>query len=209
MKSIINDGILVLTEEIEKIVLFSDLESSPYKFHYLDINHIKYYQDRFDSLNLKEKKEIINDYTYFKDYLDIEAELLEEYPVYRPLVCWQNGEFFNLEDCNSSESYRYWNGNNYKTIIIENREDFIIDMTDSVNLDKWDGSNFNSGKLGYHEYVEKIEGKDMYLLVKISDYQGSLDKAQLMDLDEILNYLEDNSENEGDFEEEIFLIKNL
>lgn len=208
-KSIINDGILINTEEIKKVVYFSELDSIIYKFENVDIDHIKYYQDKLDCLSHEKKEKISEDFSYFENYLGIEAVELEERPDYRSLVIWQEGEFFNLEDCNVSEIYEYRDTFENRRIIIEHREDFDIDDSDSVNLDKWDGSNFNSGRKGYHEYVYKVKDQDVYLLIKTSDYQGSLQKAELMDLDEIITYLEDNSENDGDFEEEIFLIKNL
>src|SRR5690606_20576210 len=97
--------------------------------------------------------------------------------------------------------YRWWDGSNGRKEVagVYDPETLVtIDDDSAVSLDEWDGSNWKTNRLGYHESIYKIVGIDdeivsenLYLLKKWSQMQGNHPTAQIMTKKELEDHLHD------------------
>jgi hypothetical protein len=106
--------------------------------------------------------------------------------------------------------YSYWDGHNFKDITNDEMVEYELEVEeDEVNLDEWDGRNMVTGGTGLHQYIQKIielDGEkvnDKYLLVRWSQWQGSLPSGEIMDLDDVKNHLESIGRDVNEYMTEI------
>lgn len=106
--------------------------------------------------------------------------------------------FFNPADLDTYKEYKYWDGSNWKVIELNSDYDteYEIELKDEekYNLDVWDGNNNTWGGRFEHAYLRKIEKVDeeesnSILWVSWSQWQGSIDMAEIMTVDELLERL--------------------
>jgi hypothetical protein len=113
--------------------------------------------------------------------------------IYDPNV----GEFHLGKDWDVIKVYEYWDGHNWITKSGEEAIEYVVEVEEEqVNLDEWNGSNFQTSGTGLHQYIQKIvevddeKVEDKYLLVRWSQWQGSLPSGELMSIEEIKEHLE-------------------
>ena len=110
-------------------------------------------------------------------------------------------QFFYLNDAETIKVYEWWDGSNFRTFVLdENTTETELVITESyVNLDEWDGKNHVTGGIGEHERIykvleidgENVQDKDIFLLNNWSQWQGSHETGEIMDLDELRQHLKD------------------
>lgn len=158
----------------------------------------------------------ISDETELESFLDDnecehgEIEYITELPASDVVVVFDIGkqQFFDLSKYTTIYSYNYWNGHNHVNRTSETIEE-IETEDEAWDIDVWDGHNRTTGGQGLHEeiyIVEKIDGvivSDTYMLMKTSQYWGSLDTSIIMNSDELKEYLEELGDRE-DIIEDIF-----
>lgn len=128
----------------------------------------------------------------------------------------ENQEFFYTDDGLNVSYFEWWDGHNWQRVIdheleVEYRVSLLLN-NNSVSLDEWDGSNFQTGGVGYHERVyrileidgEKVE--DQFLLEKTSQWQGEHATGEILTLDDVEEHLKDLGRNVDEYMEDI---KNL
>lgn len=107
-------------------------------------------------------------------------------------------EFFSPADLDTYKQYKYWDGSNWKVIELNPDYDteYEIELKDesSYNLDVWDGNNSTWGGRFEHAYLKKIakvdnEESNSVLWVSWSQWQGSVDMAEIMTVDELFERL--------------------
>jgi hypothetical protein len=213
-KTIINEGILLDSKDITKAVFFNEEENS-YILDNVSPKMVDYYQNKYNKLKEEQKERIKDDYIYFGEYLGIEAtpagDFIDYDSNFLSVIVFNNGKFLSLNDCVVSQFYTYWAGEKHKTIYIGYREDIDIDMSDSVNLDKWDGHNFNSGEIGYHEYIYKLKNSEKYILLKNNNFKD-FPEGEIMSYEDVITHLNTRkieSSHSINFIDEIFQIENL
>ena len=126
----------------------------------------------------------------------------EDYPEIRDQLVYScyDRAFNNLLECEETKIYRFWDGNNWRTIELnEVMIETIVEITkDYVDLDEWDGRNFKTGGLGEHQRIHKVitvdgdEVDEMYLLWYSSQWQSVLDKACILEsIDKVREHIEE------------------
>lgn len=124
-----------------------------------------------------------------------------------------NEEFYYTKDGLSVSFYEWWDGHDWQRIIdnefeVEYRTNLLLN-NNSVSLDEWDGGNFQTGGVGYHEKIYRIleiDGKkveDEYLLVKTSQWQGEHATGEILTLKEVEEHLEELGRNVDEYMEQI------
>ncbi|WP_332237980.1 hypothetical protein [Sporolactobacillus sp. KGMB 08714] len=110
-----------------------------------------------------------------------------------------NDTFFALSDAEIVETYRQFDSGRNEEII-ERPPDFaeeIVEVSDDfVNLDEWNGSDWQTGGVGEHERAYKVltrngqlaEDED-YLLEKWSQWQGEDTRGKVLSLNELKVHL--------------------
>lgn len=108
-----------------------------------------------------------------------------------------NGEFHLGSEWDTIKVFEYWDGHNFVTKTDEETIEYVVEVSEEkIDLDEWNGRNFETGGLGLHQYIQKVievDGKkeeDKYLLVKWSQWQGSLPSAEIMSIKEVKEHLE-------------------
>lgn len=198
-------GMLINPSEIKEVVMFNDAKIAG--IQNISINEI----DKLNSALKDNKNKIeiydeddVRDFLTMLNYDDnIKIEILEDYPVCKELVCYdfRNNEFFDLNMCDIEQYYEYWNGHNWKPVFCENEIE-ICYSDDFVDLDEWNGYNFQTNGLGHHEKVHKIISTDFvicndeydedhYMILYESQHCESYDMAEIVNKDALVKHLED------------------
>jgi len=123
-------------------------------------------------------------------------------------------EFFNLADSMTISVYEWLDGNNWKTVIIDDNTDTIsIVISDQyVDLDEWDGRNMVTGGIGEHQRIYKIleidgedvRNKNMFLLNKWSQWEGTHETGEILEnLDDVKKHLNNIGRDVNKYIEEI------
>ncbi|BBW98995.1 hypothetical protein [Geobacillus subterraneus] len=102
-------------------------------------------------------------------------------------------EIFSLEErgflltslMNAVYLYEWWDGGNWQQVFLhpDDITKVVVDMDRYVNLDEWDGHNWNTGGLGLHENVHRVYSvsgsveTDAFLVWRYSQWQGDHDTA--------------------------------
>lgn len=155
---------------------------SNYYHEILDLEKLKKYLDEnvVDNYDLEylEHMEIIR---YNPEKIkDFDGEVLNSYD-------WEIQDlwYFPID-----KIYTYWDGSNWKDILIH-EDSTIVEVDEKnitfINLDEWNGRNWETCQTGFHIKVGKFDGN--YLAIETSDYQGTLEIARIFTKDELKNYL--------------------
>lgn len=104
----------------------------------------------------------------------------------------------NLQDFEPQhKALTFWDGSNMKTIMLNEDVDHETEVEyeeKTVSLDTWDGRNFTfKGQTGVHAYAVPLvsidgdpeEATGRWLLVEWSQWQGDLDKAEIVTEEEL------------------------
>lgn len=123
----------------------------------------------------------------------------------------EKDEFYNQADGYQVNIYEWWDGGNFQ--IVDEEETVwtaeVVLSREYVDLDEWDGRNFQTGGLGYHEKIYKIIEKDgervegEYLLVKTSQWQGDHATGEILTLADIEVHLEQLGRKVDEYMEKI------
>ncbi|MGG3879621.1 hypothetical protein [Bacillus smithii] len=159
--------------------------------------------------HLSEKEEEIQDDYEMKKFLKscglegAEISWAEDFPEIEEKLafdCYEQ-KFFLLTDAEPIKVYEWWDGSNRETLVLdENTSETELVITESfVDLDEWDGRNHVTGGIGEHERIYKVleidgqdvSDKDVFLLNEWSQWQGSHETGEIMDLDEVRQHLKD------------------
>lgn len=122
-----------------------------------------------------------------------------------------NSEEFSLgSDWPFIKVYEYFDGSNLVVKTDEEAIETVVEVQEEeVNLDEWDGHNMVTGSTGHHQYIQKVVGidgekvDDTYLLVKWSQWQGSLPSGTIMSIDEVKSHLESIGRDVNEYMAEI------
>lgn len=137
------------------------------------------------------------------DFENAKASSVEEFPTIENKLAFDcyTQKFFNIADVEPIKIYEWWDGNNFKTFALDENttETELIITDDFIDLDEWDGRNFATGRIGNHERLYRIleiDGQDVshenvFLLNRWSQWQGSHETGEIMDLDEVRRYLKE------------------
>lgn len=115
------------------------------------------------------------------------------------IVLDEYGQVFALDSSDVVYAYTYLDYNtNHKTISIDPAlVTEIVVEEDSYSLDEWDGNNHTTGGTGMHQEVYKvveIDGEDehepSFFIRKWSQWQGTLSKGKLVNIEELKEHLE-------------------
>lgn len=146
-----------------------------------------------DALNaaLRDYPERITDDDDLQDFLqslNIAAEIsgLPEYitPANKIVYDTQSAEFSNLADWENVPYYKWWDGSDWRDETSERVTD--VEITDSVNLDEWNGHDWQTGGIGSHVSVAKVLTEDgdkaegEYLVIYRSQWQGEHTTAEVV-----------------------------
>lgn len=145
----------------------------------------------------------LTDYLQEKYKREFKVYMLKEIEDYRDLeildLTYENEIIIeNLINYNSELTFTYWNGSNHKTLYLENNY-YVINWNECIwiNLDNWNGNNWQFGNVGIHCKVSKNPHNiDEYLISEYSQYQGDLDTCSIMTLQELENFLAENNRQE-------------
>src|SRR5699024_8107439 len=81
-----------------------------------------------------------------------------------------------------------------------------VDKDSKTDLDVWDGNNWYTESEFTHQHFYKInkideeEVEDIYLLVEYDQYQGTLDTAEILEKEELLDHIQElGSRNVEDY----------
>ena len=205
-----NTGYVIDHDEVEDVVTFLDYSVAEID---ADVENV----EKLNKL-IKQSNTKLEDYEDLEEFLtnnsfDCEVEQIADVLVQKEQLCYdfQEQRFFDLADCETERAYSYHDGSNYKRIWIDNETN--VKMTEKrVCIDEWDGNNWTTGGTGLHEYVYKaieIEGEkvdDTYVVVYISQWQGSHDMAEIMTIEEVEGHLNGLGRDLDEYMEDI---KNL
>lgn len=123
-----------------------------------------------------------------------------------------NNSFDNLENYDTVKVFEYWNGSNYENYYLDNNnntETHVLTSEDYVSLDEWDGNNMVTGDTGRHQKVRKIyelDGEkvsDMYLVIYWSQWENEPTEAEIMDVDQLRQHLQEIERDVDEYIEEI------
>lgn len=107
--------------------------------------------------------------------------------------------FQNLDYYPTAMVYEYLDSqSNRQYFVIQNQEgnlfaDRIVVSEGFVNLDEWDGSNWQTGGVGLHQQVHRVIGQDIedaFLVYRWSQWQGANPDGLLLTKDELIEHLE-------------------
>ena len=205
-------GYLIDPEEVENVVSFID-------YSVAIVNADVCNKEKLNELLKQSDK--IEDYEDLEEFLENngfewEVKQIADVSIQKEQLCFdfQEQEFFDLENCETERAYSYHDGSNYKRIWIDN--ELNIKITESrICLDEWNGNDYVTGGTGFHQYVYKgieIDGEevedteDTYVVVYTSQWQGSHDMAEIMNIEEVEAHL---TEIGRDLDEYMEDIKNL
>jgi hypothetical protein len=144
--------------------------------------------------NIEENNDIAKLENLFFDR-NIEFGILNEVETPRNLICYDfnTKEICNLEDFETTQTYEYWDGSNWRLIWFDDSNPIIHEITyetDFVNIDKWDGSNwffrhkFNHGRIHKVLDIDDTYIQDTYILYEYTQYQGDLPIITFIDTKE-------------------------
>jgi len=194
------DNILVNKSDIETSVLLHDLtvyDISEEKefFTSAAITELQndFENELFDWYDL-------TDYLQEKYKREFKVYMLKEIEDYRDLeildLTYENEIIIeNLINYNSELTFTYWNGANHKTIYLENYY-YVINWNECIwiNLDEWNGNNWIFGQIGIHCKVSKNpHNSNEYLVVTSSQYEDDLTTCNIMSLQELESFLQENN----------------
>lgn len=165
------------TKDIEKVV--SNYENIAYNINQRDTLE-KYLKDNSEvDIYFLLDNDII---THLDDIItDLEMDVLDSYS--KEIAC--------LSDFETETVYRYWDGHNWKVKYIEVSE-FKFDFNDKIwiNLDEWDGRNWETGGSGCHCKITKLD--DNFVTYEYSQYQGDIPVSRILETEtELIDYLTD------------------
>lgn len=130
----------------------------------------------------------------FDDKYDLEAYMNENNIEYEmtcdaeipdDVVCYDYHlkEIFNLNDCDTTLVYEYWDGRNFKEIWFNENisPTEIVYGGEPIDIDQWDGNNFYFKHKFNHGIVYKLiefDGEkaddNEYILYEYTQYQGNI-----------------------------------
>ncbi len=117
-----------------------------------------------------------------------------------------------LNEVEEEKIYRYWNGSNWKTVLCQDETEIVI--SDShVNLDEWDGRNWQTGGIGLHEKVYRVyevDGEkvaDTFMVLYSSQWQGYHNSAEVLHIDELKEHLKEIDRDLDEYIPQILAIK--
>jgi hypothetical protein len=119
---------------------------------------------------------------------------------------FMGNEFGNLADYETIDYYKYWNGSNWIEVFPESITE--VDISENyINIDETDfNGNITTGGTGRHCRIYRVLNSDDYLINYISQWQNEHETAEIMNITEIENLLEDNNR---DIQKYLPLIENL
>ena len=206
-----NESYYIDPESINEVVIFTN--QSVYKISGIPIEHI-------DNLNelLKNREDRLLDEYDLEDFLkeqgysefEIRMALdIEDFPDTEGHIYYDaeyEYNFFALNDCETTESYQWWDGSNWQQIFKDDFEwctEVVIDEDTERCLDEWDGSNWWTGSKFCHQYVYDILEVDgekpeepTFLVVYTCQYQDSHPSAEIMTEDELREHLKELGRDE-------------
>jgi len=146
-------------------------------FDWIDLeSHLKdKYKREFKIYMLKE----------IENYGDLEVLSLTENEITKENLIYYNTEL----------THTYWNGSNHKTIYLESNY-YVINwnLCNWINLDEWNGNDWNFGQVGIHCKVSKNPHNiDEYLVCHSSQYENDLTTCDIMTLQELETFLTENN----------------
>lgn len=192
--------------EIETVIDFTD--QCIYKIDGISIDEIDRLNKALGAIDDRPGDEYeLEDFLDEQGYSDFEISMLPDLVDYdeTPYVCFDCSygyefEFFNILDCEPTQTYRWWDGSNWQTVFCPDggAMEITIDENSQNCLDEWDGSNWWSGSKFCHEYVYdvlEIDGEKpeepTFLVVYTCQYQDSHPSAEIMTEDELREHLEE------------------
>lgn len=131
-----------------------------------------------------------------------EFKLADDKENYRSQImvykCNGKWETWNLLDANEHTEYQFWDGHNWKYTCVEGENSqyqlaFEIDGNfPTINLDEWDGNNWNFGGTGHHGKIFVNEGT--FYVYYYSQYQEcDIYWEEIGDQDQLEKWLEHNN----------------
>lgn len=160
-------------------------------------------------------EEVLNEHF---SYEDIIVYQLEDYPQFnKDIIVFDkyNKAFYELTDeyFDIAKIYEYHDGSNSKRLVYDPNfnigyETELTVTEGYVDLDEWDGRNFSTNGVGYHQYVKPILNKDgsvvhEYLVVEWSQWQGELTTVDIMNRYELKEHLEELGRDVNKYMKEI------
>ncbi|HHT98191.1 MAG TPA: hypothetical protein GXZ90_09905 [Clostridiales bacterium] len=206
-------GYLYREEEIKKAVTIdydnyylTGLDPKNHNLEELTEKYDKFRKQKEEDGDYDEYETIENLEEFFSD-LEVVAEIsacTDEEELRNEVVFnWNDSEFEDLGGFDELVYVSYLDGqSNRKKHINDGYNDIsiteVIVVADAETcIDVWDGSNYTTGGIGCHEYINKVleidddEVEDMWLVQRSSQWQGSRDTANVMTKKELETYLKD------------------
>lgn len=163
---------------------------------------------------LSESDESIKDIYEMEEFLesigfeDSEVSWAEDFPEIKEKLafdCYEQ-DFFHLTDAETVKVYEWWDGSNWKTLVLDDStsETDLVISESYVDLDEWDGRNNVTGGIGEHQRLYKVieidgknvQDKDIFLLNKWSQWEDSHETGEILEnLSEVEKHLKSIDRN--------------
>lgn len=133
--------------------------------------------------------------------IDTQVTACSDYVEPENVVVWEEStnQFFDLAGFDSYPCYEWWNGSDWVQDILFDGDETEVEIDDDTetDLDKLNGSDWQTGSTGRHEKcykVLKVNGEAAectYLLYASSQWQSEYSTGKLMTAQELREHLEE------------------